>query len=111
MWRLRTFDDLNGCEIDPTVPRFGDKTPAAVKTHHENVATVNTTKQAGASIGGGISANSNNKITGKAEAKASASASQNRKVQSTSKQVVEAHDEPVVAMSGNRWRFSATATD
>jgi hypothetical protein len=104
--------DLVGCEIDPSAHRFGDKPPTSVKTHRENTETASATTQSGGRGSLGISgATSAKKIAAKGDVKATASFARNKKVSSTAKQVVEAHEDPVVALSGNRWRFSSIGDD
>ncbi|MGY4317563.1 hypothetical protein [Bradyrhizobium sp. JR3.5] len=102
---------LRGCEIDPQVHRLGDKTPTGSKTRRENVQTVQTIKQTGSGFGGRLSASSSGSLSGKADAHVSGGATRDSKIQSTSKQAVEIHEQPVVAMSGNKWRFSAVGED
>lgn len=104
--------DLVGCEIDPSAHRFGDKPPVSLKTHRESVEMANATTQATGLLSLGASANSAlGKVSGKGDASASAGFATNKKVSSTAKQVVEAHEDPVVALSGNRWRFSSIGED
>jgi hypothetical protein len=99
---------LTGCQIDPSSRRFGDKKPPSAKTHVQRtqVATTKTNLGAKASI------RASAKVT-KADAEAAIAvgggATRDAKVSSTETQVVDTREEPVVAVSNNRWRFSAVA--
>ena len=104
--------DMVGCEIDPSAQRFGDKPPTSVKTHTENTETASTATQSKGSVSLGISGSSSmGKVAAKGGVGANADFAKNKKVSSTAKQVVESHEEPVVALSGNRWRFSSVGED
>jgi hypothetical protein len=104
--------DMVGCEIDPSAHRFGDKPPTSVKTHRENTETASTAKQSEGSVSLGISGSSSTgKVAAKGGVGANAGFAKNKKVSTTAKQVVEAHEDPVVALSGNRWRFSSVGED
>jgi hypothetical protein len=101
--------DLAGCEIDPSSHRFGDKKPASAKTrvHRTQISSATSHAGAKASIGASV------KVTKAADAEASirlgGGATRDAKVSSTETQVADMLEEPVIAMSGNRWRFSAVA--
>jgi hypothetical protein len=100
--------EMLGCEIDPSGHRFGDKPPASVKTHKENTETASTATQSKGALSLVLSASSSAaKLAAKGDTSASAGFAKSKKVSSTAKQVVEAHEDPVVALSGNRWRFSS----
>jgi hypothetical protein len=100
--------DLSGCEIDPSAHRFGDRPPVSIKIHKENTETTSTSMRSGAGLSLGISANSAaERAAVKGDVSANAGVAKNKQVSSTAKQVVEAHEDPIVALSGNRWRFTS----
>jgi hypothetical protein len=101
--------DLAGCEIDPSVHRYGDKKQVSAKTHVQRtqVATANAQIDTKASLG--ASARSSGVGAAIGEARIAAGHSKGKKLSSTETQVVDSHEEPVVALSGNRWRFSAVS--
>jgi hypothetical protein len=104
--------DTVGCEIDPSAHRFGDKPPRSVKTHRENTETASTAKQSKGSVSLGISGSSSTgKVAAKGGVGANAGFAKNKNFSSTAKQVVEALEDPVVALSRNRWRFSSVGED
>jgi hypothetical protein len=101
--------DLTGCAIDPAVQRFGDQKPTSLKTHLERKQVEN--KTAHLSAKGSIGATAKNASISGAEVGLSlgAGVTQDANLSSTETQVANVREEPVVAMSGNRWRFSAVA--
>jgi len=103
--------DLAGCKIEPSVPRFGDTKPTSAKTHVERsqVATTKTQVGAKASIRAKAKALDAKAADAGAAIALGGEASRNAKVSSTETQVVDTREEPVVALSNNRWRFSAVA--
>ncbi|MFB6458631.1 hypothetical protein [Bradyrhizobium tunisiense] len=101
--------DLTGCEIDPSAHRFGDKKPASTKTHIQRTTAATKTLRAGGSVSLGAQVKGGAIGLGKNEATVSAGASKDSKVSATETQVADTREEPVVAISGNRWRFSAVA--
>jgi hypothetical protein len=96
--------DLSGCEVDPAGHRFGDKPPVSAKTHLQRtqVATKST------DLGGKASTEASTKSV-QGEIKLSAGLTKGSKVSSTETQVVDTRQEPVVAISNNRWKFSSVA--
>ncbi|WP_156042065.1 hypothetical protein [Bradyrhizobium sp. URHD0069] len=101
--------DLTGCEIDPSAHRFGDKKPVVAKTHIQRTQADTKAFRIGGSGSLGAQLKGGNLSLGKNEATLSAGASKEGKVSATETQVADTREEPVVAMSGNRWRFSAVA--
>jgi hypothetical protein len=99
--------DFAGCEIDPSAHRFGDKKPTSTKTHvqHTQVTTATTHMGANASIG--VRAKATKPPDADAAIKVGGGATRDAKVSSMETQVVDTREEPVVAMSNNRWRFRA----
>jgi hypothetical protein len=101
--------DLTGCEIDPSAHRFGDKKPTAAKTHIQRLQAATGAFRVGGKLSLGAQLKAGSVSLGKNEATVSAGASKEGKVSATETQVADTREEPVVAMSGNRWRFSAVA--
>lgn len=101
--------DLAGCEIDPSAHRFGDKKPASAKTHVQHTQVTSATSHMGANASIGTSAKVTKPPDAEAAIKVSGKATRDAKISSTETQVVDTREEPVVAMSNNRWRFSAIA--
>ncbi|RED38031.1 hypothetical protein BJ123_105110 [Rhodopseudomonas thermotolerans] len=99
-----------GCEIDPSSSRFGDKKPHAVRTQLQRTLERMSELHAGAQSAFGAKASTNNMsasadttigIDGKID--------RNTKMASTETLTSDSQQEPVLAMPGNRWQFSATS--
>jgi hypothetical protein len=101
--------ELRGCEIDPSAPRFGDRKPAVAKTHVQRTQVAGSASHAGGKVSLGAKLKGGTVSLGENEASVGVAASMDRKVSSTETQVADTREEPVVAMSNNRWRFSAVA--
>jgi hypothetical protein len=101
--------DVAGCEIDPASRRFGDTKPASAKTHVQRTQVASTSSHVGANASIGARATSNKVADAEVAIKAGSGAAKDTKRSSTEIQVSDTREEPVVAMSGNRWRFSAVA--
>jgi hypothetical protein len=100
---------LAGCQIDPSARRFGDKKPASAKTHVQRTQVATTKSHVGAKASVGASAKITKATYAEAAINVGGGATRDAKVSSTETQVVDTREEPVVAMSNNRWRFSAVA--
>lgn len=101
--------DLTDCEIDPSAHRFGDRKPAVARTHIHRMQAATGVFRVGGNVSLGAQLKGGTVSLGKNEVTVSAGASKESKVSATETQVADTRDEPVVAMSGNRWRFSAVA--
>lgn len=101
--------DLSGCEIDPSAQRFGDRKPTSAKTHVQLTQVATTKSHAGAKASIGASAKATKAAAAEAAIKMGGGVTRDAKVSSTETQVADKREEPVVAMSNNRWRFSAVA--
>jgi hypothetical protein len=101
--------DLSGCEIDPAAPRLGDQRPVSVKTHLQRTHTTNKSAQIGVKGSGRAKVSDASLSTGEASLSLAGGAAQDTKHSSTETQVTDRREEPVISMSGNRWRFSAVA--
>jgi hypothetical protein len=100
--------DLSGCEIDASAHRYGDKKPVAAKTRLQHTQRTSTTSRVGAKLSIGATAKATH-VAAQAAASVRAGAAKDAKVSSTETQTADTRDEPVVALSNNRWRFSAIA--
>jgi hypothetical protein len=100
--------DLSGCEIDVSAHRYGDKKPASAKTRLQHTQHTSTTSRVGAKLSIGATAKATH-VAARAAASVRAGAAKDAKVSSTETQTTEMRDEPVVALSNSRWRFSAVA--
>lgn len=103
--------DLNGCEIDPASHRYGDRKPTAAKAHVQRSRVDSAAAHAQGKLSIGARLKGSSISPGENEVSLGAGASKATKVSSTETQVADRRDEPVVAMSANRWRFSAVAED
>lgn len=101
--------DLNGCEIDPSSHRYGDRKPTAAKAHVQRSRVDSAAAHAKGKLSLGARLKGSTVSPGENEVSLGAGASKETKVSSTETQVADRRDEPVVAMSANRWRFSAVA--
>jgi hypothetical protein len=101
--------DLAGCQIDPSASRFGDKKPASAKTHVQHTQVTTASAHVGAKASIRASAKATKTPDAEATIKVGGGASRDAKVSSTETQILDTREEPVVAMSNNRWRFSAVA--
>jgi hypothetical protein len=99
--------ELDGCAIDPAAQRLGDQKPISAKTHVQRTQTANTTAHVSAKAS--ASAHARASSVGSAEAGAAVGFGRDMKVSSIATQVTDTREEPVVALSGNRWRFSAVS--
>jgi hypothetical protein len=102
--------NLTGCNIAPGTSRFGDQLPISAVT---SLKTEKTRKNAisgkiGSSIGLAAST-ARQSVSAKLDAKAESSASVN--TSSTQTGAIKLRDDPVVSLSGNRWRFTAVHCD
>lgn len=101
--------DLAGCEIDPSAHRFGDKKPSSATTHVRHTQVTTATAHLGANASIGARVNTTKPPDAEAAIKVGGGANKDAKVSSMETQVADMRQEPVVAMSNNRWRFSAVA--
>jgi len=101
--------DLIGCEIDASVHRFGDKKPASTKTQVQRTQIASASSQVGGHASLGASAKSAAMGAATADVRAESGLAKSRKTSSTATQMIETHEDPVIALSGNRWRFSSVS--
>lgn len=97
--------ELTGCAIDPAAHRFGDKQPVSAKTHVQRTQVETKNSKIGATASLAVSGRG----TGDGEVKLGGGLAKEAKLSSTETQVMDTREEPVVAISGNRWRFSCVA--
>jgi hypothetical protein len=102
--------NLVACNITPGTPRLGDQQPTSA------VISLNTEKTKKTAVSGKVG--SSIKISAaasgaSASAKLSAGAETSGvfNTSSTQKQAIKLRDDPIVSLSGNRWRFTAIHSD
>jgi len=103
--------DLNGCDIDPSSHRYGDRKPSAAKAHVQRSRVDSAAARFGGKLSLGARVKGGSLSLGENEVTLGGGASKETKVSSKEIQVADRRDEPVVAMSANRWRFSAVAEE
>lgn len=103
--------DLKGCEIDPSAGRYGDRKPSTAKMHVQRTQAASTSTHVGAKGSLGLRVKGPAVALGETDLALSAGAARDSRISSTETQVADTREEPVVAMSGNKWRFSAVVDD
>ena len=98
--------EFKGCDIDPTAQRLGDQKPFSAKTHVEHRQTSTKTLQMSAE--GQVGATSVRSLV-KAAGALSVAGKRASAVSHNETHTLDTRDDPVVSLSGNRWRFSSVA--
>jgi hypothetical protein len=101
---------LQGCKMAPGSARFGDQRPTTLVTAVKTEKTKRT--RTSAAIRGGLKGSiSSHKGNAAAEAQAKVEKGGSLEITDSAHKKMELRDDPVVALSDNRWKFTAVHCD